>query len=331
MKRFLLFCAAVFIAGGVFLSWFVPRAWFWVGNEQAQTVAVTIGEDWHATRTGEELQKRGIIDSALGYRIYATLSSSADRPKAGDYHLLPHSSFQTVSRLLAFGPPRNEVKITVVEGWTVDAVNKILAGYSVSIPSTIPDELRTAYPFLSAVPSGTSFEGYLFPETYRVYADQLPQALIKKQLDEFAKRAPGLEAEAKKQGRTLRDVVILASIIEKEVSKPEDRKIVASIFLNRLKDGMRLQSDATVNYITHAGRARPTLKDLEADSPYNTYTHVGLPPGPVSNPGDTALEAAVHPAETSYKYFLTDDAGKTYYATTFEGHQQNRLKAYGTP
>lgn len=329
MKRFLLLCAAAFVATGIFLSWFVPRAWFWVGSEQTASVTVVIGDNWHASRTGKELQKHGIIDSAFGYRLYSTFNSIADRPIAGEYHLVPHSSFQTVSRQLAFGPPRNEVKITVVEGWTIDSINKALAPYSASIPSTIPEELRRDYPFLASLPAGTSFEGYLFPDTYRVYADQLPQALIKKQLDEFAERAPGLEAEAKKQGRTLRDVVILASIIEKEVSKPEDRKIVASIFLNRLKDGMALQSDATVNYITHAGRARPTLKDLEADSLYNTYRHKGLPPGPVSNPGDTALEAAIHPAETNYRYFLTDDSGKTYFGRTFEDHQRNRQAAYG--
>lgn len=329
MKRFLLFCAVVFLVTGVFLSWFVPRAWFWVGSEQAATVTVVIGDGWHSARAGEELQRLGIIDSAFGYRLYATYVNSADLPKAGEYQLVPHSSYQTVSRQLALGPPRNEVKITVVEGWTIDTINKRLAQYSASLPLKIPDELRSEYPFLSTLPAESSLEGFLFPETYRVYADQLPQSLIVKQLNEFAKRAPGLEDEAKKQGRTLRDVVILASIIEKEVSKPEDRKIVASIFLNRLKDGMRLQSDATVNYITHAGRARPTFKDLEVDSLYNTYMHTGLPPGPVSNPGDSALEAAVHPAQTNYRYFLTDEAGKTYFAETFEGHKRNRREAFG--
>jgi UPF0755 protein len=162
-----------------------------------------------------------------------------------------------------------------------------------------------------------------------VWKDQLPQGLIKKQLDAFATRAFRLIEGAEKQGRTLNEVVTLASIVEKEVANPEDRKIVAGIFWNRLQSGMPLQSDATVNYVTHAGRTRPTIIDLAVESAYNTYAHRGLPPGPICNPGADALEAALNPAKTPYRYFLTDANGKTYFARTLEEHILNRKMAFG--
>jgi len=329
MRRALFFFGLLLIAFSALIAWFMPRAWFWTGDV-AHPATMTIVDKEFGPQTAKELQRLGIIDSSIGYSYYIALfDGDANFPKPGVYRIPVHTSYRTIARMLKLGPPRDEVKITVPEGWTIDAINAILAPYKAEIPKNIPDALRLDYSFLSALPKSASLEGYLFPETYFVYADQLPQSLITKQLGEFATRAPGIEAEATKQGRTLRDVVILASIIEKEVSKPEDRAIVASIFLNRLKDGMALQSDATVNYITHAGRARPTLDDLKADSPYNTYAYKGLPPGPISNPGDTALQAALHPAQTDFRYFLTDDAGKTYFGRTFEEHQQNRIRVYG--
>ena len=329
MRRVLFFFGILFLASAALLSWFVPRAWFWTGDA-GHAIAITIHDKEFGSETGKELVRLGIIDSSIGWDYYVALfNGEGNFPKPGVYRIPAHASYRTIVRMLVLGPPRNEVKITVPEGWTIDQINASLTSYNASIPKIVPDALRSEYPFLASLPKDASLEGYLFPETYFVYADQLPQSLIVKQLDEFATRAPGIEAEAAKQGRTLRDVVILASIIEKEVSKPEDRAIVASIFLNRLKDGMALQSDATVNYITHAGRARPTLDDLKADSPYNTYAYKGLPPGPISNPGDSALLAALHPAQTDYRYFLTDDAGKTYFARTFAEHQQNRTRVYG--
>ena len=123
--------------------------------------------------------------------------------------------------------------------------------------------------------------------------------------------------------------MILASIVEKEVAQPKDRPIVAGIFWNRLRDGMPLQSDATITYITKSGRTRSTLVDLASDSPFNTYRNTGLPPGPISNPGEDALDAALHPAVTPYRYFLTDAKGKIYFAQTLDEHILNRRRAFG--
>ena len=342
MKKILLVLALLFFFVGFFGLWFVMPAFYSVPQTDEQ-VTVTIGEGWTANEVGTLLAKERVIASSLGYRLYALMNETANTPEAGEYTFFRvGNSYRSVARTLMIGPPRAEVTIKVIEGMDLPRIAKLLAEYGVTeaqldaetgdliADGSVKAEWREAYPFLAALPERSSLEGYLFPNTYRVWRDQLPQSLIKKQLDEFAKRADDIAVEAKKQGRTLHEVVTLASIVEREIGEGEDRKIVAGIFMNRLKIGMALQSDATVSYLTRSGRARSTLEDLEVDSPYNTYKNKGLPPGPISNPGDTALEAALHPAETDYYYFLTDDAGKIYYATTFEQHQQNRRKAYGS-
>jgi uncharacterized YceG family protein len=240
-------------------------------------------------------------------------------------------------------PPREEVSVRLIEGKTLDDEASVLKEFNIA-----PDEFyalagkppnaaafaRSAFgdqfPFLKEIPAGMSLEGYLFPDTYRVWKDELPEGLMKKQLATFQERVYEPFAEAqKKSGLTWHEVVTLASIVESEVQTAEDRKIVAGIFLNRLDKGMRLQSDATVNYVTRAGRTRPTLDDLETESEYNTYKTDGLPPGPVSNPALSALRAVLEPTPSNYHYFLTDEKGKAYYAKTYDEHLANKYRVYG--
>jgi UPF0755 protein len=340
MKKFLLTLGLVFLSLGGLLAWFAPRAWRDVPPADAPSIEVRIAEGWSATQIAYVLAQEGVIDSAAGYRLYANADKVALRGKPGTYRIAKGTSYKAIARILATGPARDEVEVRVIEGWDLhdmreelrkDGIDPVAFERSVGAHAgkTPMDPMwRESYIFLADLPKDATLEGYLYPDTYRVYKDQLPEGLIKKQLDAFAKRAPRLMEEAAKQGRTLHQVVTLASIVEKEVAKAEDRKIVAGIFWNRLKIGMPLQSDATVNYVTREGRSRPTYDDIDVDSPYNTYKVKGLPPGPVSNPGEGALEAALFPAQTDYHFFLTDPAGKTYFAKTFEEHIANRNKAF---
>jgi UPF0755 protein len=151
---------------------------------------------------------------------------------------------------------------------------------------------------------------------------------VRKQLTQFGQRyEDAMIGSASAPLKTLDDVVILASIVEKEVREPATRKMVAGIFLRRLKEGMRLQSDATLSYVLGSKRSRATGDDLATDSPYNTYQHAGLPPGPISNPGATAIDAVLNPTPSRYRYFLTDTDGNIYYAETLEEHAANKRKA----
>ncbi len=286
------------------------------------------------------LKEADIVDSAFGYRLYMFVDKAASRSKLGVYEVQRGSSYRDIARLLALGPTRNETKVTVIEGWTMREMVAALeteevdpkefarlAGISGG-KGGMDATLKNQYTFLKDLPDSRSLEGYLFPDTYRVWKDQLPEGLIRKQLGEFERRYKDVEIPEKLAPlKTLDDVVILASIVEKEVRDPQDRHHVAGLFLNRLKIGMALQSDATVSYITGSKRARSTFTDLENRSLYNTYQHRGLPPGPVSSPGATAMEAVLDPDETDDLYFLTDEAGKVYYAKTLQEHAKNRVKA----
>lgn len=236
---------------------------------------------------------------------------------------------------------REELSLRIIEGKTVDEIIDVLVAkhglakedLQKSIGASV-DRLpmhpkwRERYPFLKSLPAKRSLEGYLFPDTYRVYRDQLPDALFAKQLDEFESFykdiQPGPQSEPLK---TLDDVIILASIVEAEVTANSDRAIVAGIFLNRLRIGMALQTDASLSYLHGSNRAQATAEDLASTSPYNTYKYRGLPPGPIGNPGKASIDAVLNPTKTPYFYFLTDKKGKVYYAKTLEEHAANRAKA----
>jgi UPF0755 protein len=338
MKKIIFIIGLLFLAAGAFLAWFVPRAWLRTPTEPYAQARITVGENWDAARTAQELRRAGIIDSEFGYRIYANVDKAAGQPRAGEYDVFLVSDYRSVARQLFRGPERDEVEIRILEGLSLKQQGDVLEKYAVKREEfeqwagdghPFPRELRELFPFLSILPSGASLEGYLYPDTYRVWKDQLPMGLIEKQLSRFQKLTQGMIESATNQGRNFHDVVTLASIVEKEAMRADDRKVVAGIYLNRLKKGMRLQSDATVNYVTGAGRARPTLKDLEADSPYNTYRNDGLPPGPIASPSIESIEAALHPTQTDYLFYLHDEEGRSYYAKTLEEHKRNRFKAYG--
>lgn len=320
----------VLIALGIVALFFVPAAWFSTPKSDAPKVVVEIPAHTDAAGVAMILVDKGVLTTNYGYEVYARIDSSANKPKAGTYTIQPGMNYRKLARTFFFGPEREEVEVKIIEGWTLADEEKVVKDLGASWKTPLASDWKADYSFLASIPKDATLEGYLFPDTYRVWKDQLPESLIKKQLDAFATRASKISDEAKKQGRTLHEVVTLASIVEKEVATPEDRTIVAGVFWNRLQIGMPLQSDATVNYVTHAGRTRPTAKDLAVESAYNTYKNKGLPPGPISNPGADALDAALFPQRTEFKYFLTDKDGKTYFARTLDEHIANRRKAFGS-
>ena len=259
--------------------------------------------------------------------------------------LVGPSVYRGVSRHLHPVPvplTRVEREIRVIEGWNVDEqrdqLNSLdpswgkkwrdLAGQAGN-QGTFDPALRIEFVFLRSLPVSRSLDGYLFPDTYRVWEDEMPQGLLRKQLQTFDERVYVRFKDASLPAplKNFDEAIILASIIEKEVRSPEARQIVAGLFLRRLKEGMALQSDATLTYITGSKRGRATLAETKLDSPYNSYQHRGLPPSPISSPGLSAVEAVFAPTKTSFRYFLTDEDGKVLYASTLEDHVRNKRKA----
>jgi UPF0755 protein len=339
MRKISFTLGIVFVALAIFSAWFIPSAY--IGSPARTSVPLSVPENLNAASMAELLSSKGIIVSSLGYGIYAYLDVNARHPKPGDYAVYPGSSYRSLAKQFALGPTRDEISIRILEGSSTQEIGQELAKWGVTsraftdlvgdgkAKKAFSQPLRQEFDFLKDLPASASLEGYLFPDTFRVWKDQLPLGFVLKQLQEFKKQTDGYEAEAKTQGRILKDVVILASLVEKEGRTTEERKMIAGILLNRLRAPMRLQLDSTVNYATGGNKPRVSLDDLEVDSPYNTYKHDGLPPGPICNPGKDSLEAALHPTSSNYYYYLHDDSGKIYYAKTIEEHKANRVKAYG--
>lgn len=238
-----------------------------------------------------------------------------------------------------------EVKVTFIEGWTAREMGEYLEKQGLIRMADFLDAQKkitaSDYPFLSSKPDSADLEGFLFPDTYRLLkpkqnlSSDLGPIIIAKMLDTFGEKfsKPAQKQPSVGNKYNTYELVTLASIVEKEsgglgYSKTEldlQRQIVAGIFLNRLKAGLPLQSDATINFITKKNQASPSLIDTEIDSPYNTYKYKGLPPGPISNPSLSSLEAVFKPQQTDYYYFLhKQPSGEIVYSRTYEEHLKNK-------
>lgn len=265
------------------------------------------------------LKEKNIIDKTEGLDFYISFRKLT--PKPATYNITSNMNTDQVIKMIARGLlVKPEVTITIPEGSDIYTIGDILeSGLKFSRDDFIKatEEFDTTqYDFIK----NNSLQGYLYPDTYRFFDDSNTEAVIIKMLNNFQKKAlPSLMNNDK---LSTYEVLILASIVEKEVATFDDRKIVAGIFMNRLKAGMKLQSDATVNFITQSGRAQSTLDDLKIDSPYNTYRVTGLPPGPITNPSVEAIKSVVAYQSNDYYFFLTsrDDPPKTIFSKTFEEH-----------
>ena len=303
-------------------------------NGHGKMVDVTIVPGASAGSVASLLESKGVISCGACYRLYGLLNSAVERPKAGAFQLPAKASYAELARLIALGPAREEANVRIQEGWDMVELSSALEKFGVASTTARSAAVSDRFPdsaIALSLPKGSSLEGYLYPETYRVYKDQLPEGLYAKQLATFETKMKDAMVEAKATGKNFHEILTLASIIEREVPNSADRKIISGIFWNRLKIGMPLQSDATVNYVTRGYRSRPTTEDLKILSPYNTYQQRGLPPGPIGNPTADAVDAVLHPTASDNLYFLTDPHGKLYVAKTHEEHVRNKLKAFQSP
>jgi UPF0755 protein len=227
--------------------------------------------------------------------------------------------------------PLEEVRITIPEGWDRSDIGKYLEGKGIGaldqfLASTKKDFVQN-FAVLADKPQKASLEGYLFPDTYRLYKGATVDDVVLKMLANFSSKLTNEEQKAiKASGRSVFEIVTMASIVEKEVPHASDRPIVAGIFWKRLKEGMPLQADSTLNYVTGNKSASLSSEELKIDSPYNTYTNKGLPPTPIGNPGEVALRAAIYPKSSPYWYFLSAPDGSTIFSKTFEEHVAAKRK-----
>ncbi len=282
------------------------------------------------------LQEEGFIASAEALRDYLVYSGLDVTIQAGDYQLSPGQTAVQIAQALQDSTPTT-VTFHILSGWRME---EIAASLPTSGLTFTPEEFEEAVtsppdvsPLVKQLPQGASLEGFLYPDSYEL-PRQIPlDDFLTTLLDDFqSKMDYGMQEGFKNQGLSLYQAVILASIVQREAMVEDEMPAIASVFFNRLKKGMNLDSDPTVQYAlgydaaTKAWWKNPlSLDDLKVQSAYNTYQVPGLPPGPIDNPGLSALKAVAYPAQTPYYYFRAacDGSGRHTFSETFEQHQQN--------
>ena len=297
----------------------------------AGPVRITVEPGTGVRALGRRLEADGVVRSALLFEVWIRARGDAGRIQAGTYELPRDRSLPAVVEALVEGRTVL-VSVTVPEGYRLEqaaaAVARALDVDSAAflaaatdpalVDSLLPDSLTGADP--------PTLEGYLFPETYRVDPAVGAREIARLMVGHFWRQfGPAWRTRADSLGRSVHEIVTLASIVEEEARVPEERTVIAGVFWNRLDIGMPLEADPTVQYALGGHRARVLYRDLEVDSPYNTYRVGGLPPGPISSPGRPALEATLWPDSVPYLYFFaTGEGGHHTFSETFAEHNRKR-------
>ncbi len=278
------------------------------------------------TAIGERLVGSGVVRDVLTFRIALWKTGAARRLRAGEYRFDTAISAEDVVRKIARGESYLR-SLTFREGLTIGEMAAVFEREGFGNASDFLEAARDASLVRSFDPYALDLEGYLFPETYLLHRRASAADLVKMMVDRFNEvMTPDLIEEARAQGLGVREVVTLASLIEKETGQADERSLVSAVYRNRLRIRMALQCDPTVIYALKKDsrwKGNLTREHLAIDSPYNTYRYPGLPPGPIAAPGRGALEAAVRPADVPFLYFVSRNDGSHVFATTLREHNQN--------
>jgi len=294
-----------------------------VGKGQPQLVVVAPGES--VSETASQLGQQGLIRSPRVFAAAAYVTGKWRRIQAGRYDLTPGMSAMEMLDALCRGTRKAWQWVTVPEGYTLRQIAQELEKQGlVSAAEFIGEAERGQDPDPRFAHPAGSLEGYLFPDTYRVDVGETAADIAGQMLRRFGQVvAQGMFHSKPTYGdRSLREIVILASLVEAEAKREKERPLIAGVLMNRLRRGMKLECDATVQFALGDGRkSRLTHEDLLIDSEYNTYRHLGLPPGPICNPGEASLRAAMDPARVRYLYYVARDDGSHVFSETFAQHQ----------
>ena len=283
-------------------------------------VKVVIPRGANLRVAADSLQKAHIINYPSAFRLYGMLRGKDRSLRAGTYVISPQLSWGEVLDVL-HGGKSVEQRITIPEGWSLEQIVPQLAHVLGAPVDSVRAAVRdTALLHALDVPTET-LEGYLFPDTYVFPDGTTPRAAVKLMVDRFGQVwQPEWNQQLQARAMSRNDIMALAAIVEKEARLPEERPVIAAVYLNRIKAGMRLQADPTVQYAIGHHVSRVLYKDLEIDSPYNTYRNKGLPPGPIASPGRPSIVAALNPANVPYLYFVAHPDGHHEFTTDFAAH-----------
>jgi UPF0755 protein len=272
-------------------------------------VAVTIPKASGVGEIGALLEKRGVVSSSFFFGARATIAGRRGDLKPGSYVLKTDMSYGDAIDALAKGPPQNVVTVVVPEGRSrreiaASIANAGLKGNYLAATKSAPKLLN---PARYGAKGARDLEGFLFPATYQLKRGSPVEALVAKQLEAFKQRFSNVSLmRARRKNLTPYDVLIIGSLVERETAVPRERKLIASVIYNRLKNGTPLGIDATTRFQFNKWAGALTQSELASSSPYNTRTHTGLPPGPIGNPGIASIEAAAAPASSKYLFYVAN-------------------------
>jgi len=297
-----------------------------VDRQASQVRLINIPQGASTIQIATLLAEEQVIRNPLLFRMLTRIERLDNKLQAGEYELVAGMTSTEVLRKLALGETVSYI-FTIPEGFTVEQIALLLADKNLADrerflalarrENTTADSENTISPF------GYAIEGFLFPDTYRISKGMKEEEIIALMLKRFNATVTGeMRTKAASQGLTLHQLMTLASLVEREAKSASERPIIAAVFLHRLRIEMPLQSCATIQYILGTPKQELSVQDTQIESPYNTYLHTGLPPGPIANPGVDSVSAVLYPADTEVLYFVAKSDGTHIFSKTYEEHLQ---------
>ena len=335
MRRFLLLVLFIILALGAAGGWLWYSLKTPYGNFQPPGVFVDIPKGASARSISHLLAQEGVVRNEYAFDALCRYRPRR-RLQAGEYHFdHPQNAFAVFDTIAAGRV--YEISVTVPEGFNIFQIADLMESKGLATRDAFLAAAADPTPIRDLDSDVPSVEGFLFPATYQFSRHVTARQIIGKMTDHFRIEWNSLAAETSSSDEIIKGtprpkhVVTLASLVESETPKPDERPIIAGVFENRLRKGIALDCDPTVVYALEkkdAYKGTLTLPDLRVDSPYNTYRYPGLPPGPIANPGETSLRAALHPATVDYFYFVADTEGGHLFAKTLTEHNRNVARSH---
>ena len=316
---FLIFGFGIFIWQGIYL----PK----ISLTGEKLFLVEKGQN--VFQIAENLEKEGLIKNRFFFDFYVLANGNQRNLQAGEYSLSPSLNLVEITKKIVSGDVV-KLEVAIPEGFTIDQIEERLnekanlwgnASGQIKIKNFKIRDFKDDYDFLETAPPNFNLQGFLFPATYQLSPRVSTEEVIRKMLEKFDKElTPDLREKIKRQEKSIFEIVIMASLLEKEVQTEEDKELVSGILWKRLENDIPLQVDATITYITGKKTTKISKEETQIDSPYNTYKYLGLPIGPICNPGLDSIKAAMYPEESEYWYYLSIPGGKTIFSETLEKH-----------
>ena len=318
---FILIAATIAVVGATVLirrTYFAELKPVTAVGQPAQLLTIKNGSSVDVI--AKQLSDAKLIRSAWAFKLYVSSKEVRDALQAGTYLFSPSQSVAEIVSGLTHGKVATNL-VTVLPGQRIDLIRSMLVGYGfkqADVDAALNPESHLTNPALVDKPNGASLEGYIYPDSYEKTSSTTPQEIIEQALGEMNKQlSPDIRDAFAEEGLSTYQGLVIASIVEKEVSGQSDRNQVAQVFIKRFKSNMMLGSDVTAYYGAIVNHVKPTTT---YDSPYNTLLHTGLPPTPISNVSASSLKAVAHPADSDWLYFVTGDDGVTHFSHTLDEH-----------